>query len=388
MATNYNSYDPYGVGAAPGAPNIPNAQGLSWVTGGISGNGATKSQPVPSYPNSGTGYGTYTPNQPVPTTPYTPSPSQSYPQTTFNNTSTNPGTPTSVDQFGNWYNPSNNTLISTNPNTPGRDPNYTPASTTPSFADPAYQQLNDLVSKRLGTLANPAQFPILTQLQQLLGQVGPQAQQRAQSLADTLTARATQLNQPLLTDANVANQRALASNNLLASRDTALANSRANLAARGINPNTSGLQIDQANQINQQAGNQQAQIDAQLQEQQIQGDENRRNEATQLGSLATQALQGGDLTAIQDAAQNADLENQLFNIGQNQQREALTTAQIPVDLTNQGFSNAVNASTAASNPLSAIMSLLSLGNSQQGLQQVNDNSNASALAWLLQTALA
>lgn len=262
----------------------------------------------------------------------------------------------------------------------------TPGSGT-GFADPAYQQLADMVQQRLNSLSQPVQFPDLSSYMSMLQQEQTAAKQRAQTFADQLTTRIGQLQQPLLTTANVANQRALASNNLLASKDTALANARANVAARGFDPNTSGIALDQANQIGQQYTNAQSNIDAQLQEAAIAQDEQRRNQATQLQGLVQSALQGGDVTALQSAATMSDLENQLFNIDQNRQREALSTAQIPVDLTNQGFSNALNASNSTTNPLGMMLALASLGNQQQGLQQTASNSNMSALAWLIQQGL-
>lgn len=255
------------------------------------------------------------------------------------------------------------------------------------FADPAYQNLLDLVNQRLRGLQGPQSFPQLDQYMQMLTANEAAAKQRAQTFAGQLTTRVGQLQQPLMTDANVVQQHALASNDLIGQRDTALANARQNIATRGFAP-TSGLGIDQANQIAQNYGNQQAQIDARLQQGNIATDEQRRNQATQLQGLAQQALQGGDLTALQNQAQNTDLENQLFNIKNNLANQTLAVGQIPVDLTNQGFANSLNASNSAANPLSSILGLLALGNQQQGIQQSGQNSNASGLGWILQQMFA
>lgn len=251
------------------------------------------------------------------------------------------------------------------------------------FADPAYQQLLSLAQQRIGQLGQPQSFPQLDQYMQMLQQNQVSARQRAQTFADQMQGRIGQLQQPLMSQANVVQQQALASNNLLAQRDAMLANQRQKRFASGFEP-TSGLLAGDERAINESYGNQQSNINAQLQQSNIKTDEQRRNEATQLQELVQQALQGGDTTALQSQAQVADLENQLFNIGQQQSNQQLSTAQIPVDLTNMGFSNASNAANAGGNPLMSMLSLLSLANGQQGLQQQNQNNNSQGLGWLLQ----
>lgn len=251
------------------------------------------------------------------------------------------------------------------------------------FADPAYQGLIDLVNQRLNNLNQPRSFPQLDSYMQMLQQQEARTRQRAQDFATQLQSRIGQLQQPLLTDANVANQRALASNSLLAQRDATLKNQRERRFAAGFEP-TSGLLAGDERSTNESYNNRQASIDAQLQAQQIAGDENRRNQAVNLQGLASQALQGGDLGALQNAATLSDLENQQFNLEQNRQREMLTTGQIPVDLTNMGFTNANTVANGGGDPLNSILQLIQLGNAQQGLQQNTSNSNWGALALLLQ----
>lgn len=272
---------------------------------------------------------------------------------------------------------------------PGNQPPAAPPPATGTnnggFADPAYQSLMDLVNKRLGQLQTPQSFPQLDTLMSQLQGNQAVAKQRAQTFADQLGTRVGQLQQPLLSDANVVQQRALASNATLGQRDALLARSRADLAARGIDPNTSGLAFDRENQIGRNYSDAQANIDARLQQGNIATDENRRNLATNLQGLATQALQGGDLTALNNQSEMAQLENKLFNINQGQANQTLSVGQIPVDLTNQGFNNSLAAANSSQNPLTALLSLAGLGNSQQGLQQAGQNSNMSALAWLMQT---
>lgn len=255
------------------------------------------------------------------------------------------------------------------------------------FADPSYSGLVDLVNRRLGQLQTPQSFPQMDQLTSMLQANEAASKQRAQTFADQLGQRVGQLQKPLLSDANVVQQRALASNGLLGQMDNALARSRENVAQRGFDPRTSGLALNQQNQVSQNYSNAQAQIDAMLQQHNIAGDESRRNTATTLQGLAQQALQGGDLTALQNQSQAAQLENQLFNLNENRANQTLVAGQIPVDLTNQGYTNALNASNSAANPLTSILNLIALGNQQQGIQQTGQNSNASALAWWIQQAL-
>jgi hypothetical protein len=274
-------------------------------------------------------------------------------------------------------------------NNPGRETASSGLQGGPStgFADPAYQQLVSLAQQRIAQLGQPVSFPALDDYMTMLKQSQADSKARAATFADQLSGRVAQLQKPLLSDANTANIRAEASNNLLGQRDNQLAAVRADLARRGFDPNSSGLETNQENIVNQNYSNAQSNIDAKLQEQSISQDEQRRNQAAQLQGLILQALQGGDVASLNSAATMTDLENQIFNINNNRAREALTTAQIPVDLTNQGFANSLNASNSVSNPLGLLLSLASIGNQQQGIQQAGSNSNMAALAWLIQTAL-
>lgn len=250
------------------------------------------------------------------------------------------------------------------------------------FADPAYQALNALAQARIAALGQPQSFPQLDALMQQLQAQQAVNKQRAAALAGQWGTRVTELQQPLLTQPQVVQQRALASNNLLDSRDAAIANAKANQSARGFAP-TSGLASDQARQINENATNQQAQIDARLQQGNISTDESRRNEATQLQGLITQALNGGDATALQEQAQMADLENQLYQTDQQRQTQQLATAQIPVELTNQGFNNAQSSISNPNSALAALMPLISASLGQQGSQFSQANSQASGLSQII-----
>lgn len=277
------------------------------------------------------------------------------------------------------------------PSIPGGDPNYSgqgggPTGMGPSgdvgFNDPAYNQLSTLVTARLRQLGVAAPEQMAQQYMTALKGQQEQSKQRAQTFADQLTARVKQLQQPLLSQADVANQNALASNDLIAQRDAALANAREKRFASGFGP-TSGLLAGDERQINEDYQNRQAQIDARLRGRQIEGDENRRDTATRLQQVAAQALQGGDLQSLQTAAQMADLENQLFMNREARNREALGVGQIPVDLTNMAFSNSLNAANTAPNPLGMMMALIGMGQNQQYMNQGQSNSTQAGLANLI-----
>ena len=274
---------------------------------------------------------------------------------------------------------------SANPSIAGTGPAPGQGSGT-GFADPAYQALNALAQARIASLQKPQGFPQLdTLMQQLQAQQGVN-KQRAADLASKWGSRVTELQQPLLTQPQVVQQRALAENNLLGSRDAALANARANQSARGFAP-TSGLADDAARQINENASNQQGQIEARLQQGNIGTDEARRNEATQLQGLITQALNGGDATALQQQAQVADLENQLYQTDQQRQTQQLATAQIPVDLTNTGFHNASSAISSPNGAFGSLMPLLQMAMTGQNNQFNQANSQASGLSQIIQQLL-
>lgn len=254
------------------------------------------------------------------------------------------------------------------------------------FADPAYQALNALAQARITSLQQPQSFPQLDTLMQQLQAQQAVNKQRAGDLASKWGSRVTELQQPLLTQPQVVQQRAMAENNLLGSRDAALANARANQSARGFAP-TSGLADDAARQINENASNQQGQIEARLQQGNIGTDEARRNEATQLQGLITQALNGGDATALQEQAQTADLENQLYQTDQQRQTQQLATAQIPVDLTNTGFHNASSAISSPNGAFGSLMPLLQMAMTGQNNQFNQANSQASGLSQIIQQLL-
>lgn len=251
-----------------------------------------------------------------------------------------------------------------------------------TFADPAYQALNSLAQSLATQLQQPYDNPQLDALQTQLQQAQASNTAQDQQLASEWGQRVTQLQQPLLSQPQVVQQEALASNNLLASRDAALQNAKDSQSARGFAP-TSGLAADQAQQINQNASNQQAQINAQLQQSNISTDESRQNEATQLQGLITQALQGGTATNLQEQAQAADLTQQQYALQQQNNNQALSDLSIPVSLTNQGFTNANSALTSPSSSLSSLTGLIQQALGQQSTQFGQSQSQSQGLATIL-----
>lgn len=264
----------------------------------------------------------------------------------------------------------------------GPAPGQFSAGTDGYSNNPAYQALYSLANARIASLQQPQSFPQLDALMQQLQQQQAVNKQRAAALAGQWGSRVTELQQPLLTQPQVVQQHALASNNLLDSRDAAIANARASQAARGFAP-TSGLAADRQRQIEENATNQQAQIDARLQQGNIATDESRRNEATQLQGLITQALNGGDATSLQQQAQVADLENQLYQTDQQRQTQQLATAQIPVDLQNQGFSLASGAQSSPTSAFASLMPLIQMALTSQNNQFNQATSQSSGLSQII-----
>lgn len=266
---------------------------------------------------------------------------------------------------------------------------YTGGQGGMGFADPAYQQLLDLANRRIGQLGQPTSFPQFDQYLAALNANQAQARQRAQDFAGQLTSRIGELQQPLLSGADSARIRAQYQNQTQAERDRALQSNADRLGNRGFAP-TSGLLEGSNRATNQAYDARTGNIDATLANQAIAADEQRRNMGTRLQQLAYQALQGGDLGALQSAASAADLENQRFGIDQARQREMLSTAGIPVELSNQGLQNALSTLGSGGSPNSALSGLfgaLGLAQQQQGLDTANTAGLFGGIGALLPTLL-
>lgn len=124
------------------------------------------------------------------------------------------------------------------------------------------------------------------------------ARERAAALAKILRDRAAQLNQPAYTSGDEAVIRAKAFDQLERRRQETLKNGRESVYARGFAP-TSGLVQDTQNKTNQTFEGARTGIESNLLQSSLDENNRRKDQAVQLEQLATQALNGGDLSAIQ-----------------------------------------------------------------------------------------
>lgn len=177
--------------------------------------------------------------------------------------------------------------------------------------------------------------------------------ERASHLAETYRARAKELMQPAYTSQDEAAIQARAYDQLERRRQETLKNGRERIYARGFAP-TSGTVQGSDNNINTQFEQARTGISSDILRAQLDETNRRKDAATQLEALATEALNGGDLAAIQATG----LPLQLMNTRQN---NALAT---------YSASNGGN-----------IASLLSmLLNSASGQQTTTNNQNANNAA--------
>lgn len=184
---------------------------------------------------------------------------------------------------------------------------------------------------------------------------------RATELANTYRARAKELrDQPAYTSQDEAAIQAKAYDQLERRRQETLKNKREQVYARGFAP-TSGLVGDAENNVNTQFEQARTGISSDILRAQLDETNRRKDAALQLEALATEALNGGDLSAIQATG----LPLQLMDTRQN---SALNT---------------FNSSNGGN--IGSILSMLlnSAGNQQQNNQQ-NSANNWSGIGGLLQ----
>lgn len=198
-------------------------------------------------------------------------------------------------------------------------------------------------------------------LEQLVGQFLGNSQQRGQELANTYRTRAGELRQPAFSDQEDAALQAKAFDQLERRRQETLKNRRESVYLRGFAP-TSGIVQGEEKNVNNAFEQHRTGVSSDLLRAKLDETESRRNAATQLESLATQALNGGDLGAIQATG----LPLQLMSSRQNQAQQVL------------------NSSNQSSQLLSL---LLSSAMGQQGNRQQNNANNMSGLGWILQNVL-
>lgn len=196
-------------------------------------------------------------------------------------------------------------------------------------------------------------------VQQFLGN----SRERGAALANTYRTRAKELREnPAYTSQDEAAIRARAFDQLERRRQETLRNSRENIYARGFAP-TSGIVAGRDRELNEQFEGVRTGIESDLLRAQLDETNRRRDAALQLEALATEALNGGDLGAIQAVG----LPLQLMNTRQN---NALAT---------------YNASQG--NTLSQLMQLINLASGNRDTNRANAQNNAAGLGGLIQLIL-
>jgi hypothetical protein len=181
--------------------------------------------------------------------------------------------------------------------------------------------------------------------------------QRAEQLAGQYRTRAEELRQPAYTSAEEQAIRARSFDQLERRRQETLKNERERVYARGFAP-TSGLVAGAERSTNENFENVRGAIESNLVQSAIDETQRRRDAALQLEALATEALNGGDLGAIQATG-------------------------LPLTLMNTRQNNALNLYNATGNPLNSIMAILAAGQGQQGVQNQNNQNNMAGLGYLI-----
>ena len=248
------------------------------------------------------------------------------------------------------------------------------------FSDPWGSTLESAVSSLLGKLNAAPQSQYLDQLLAGLQTDQATAKANAKALAGQLTARATELKAPPYTAGNEANIRAQAFDALEKRRQETLKNAKNDVYARGFAP-TSGLVQDATNQVNQQFETQRTGIEAGLLNQALAEGQARKNQAVTLEQLAAQALSGGDLQAIQDAATQAQLEYQTNQDALGRAQSAVSAIGVPLNLMASRTASAQQTLNggSAGDPLSTIMGLLQYVQNNNAISSQNKNAVVSSL---------
>lgn len=237
--------------------------------------------------------------------------------------------------------------------------------------DPEYfwrriQQENDLIggpqNSEFGGSGGGREFtdPWGSTLESLVSQFLQGSTGRATHLAETYRSRAKELRDtPAYTAQDEAAIQARAYDQLERRRAETLKNSREAVYARGFAP-TSGIVNDRANNVNTQFEQARTGIASDILRAQLDETNRRKDAAIQLEALATEALNGGDLAAIQATG-------------------------LPLQLMNTRENNALNVFNSSSgNGISGILSTIlnaASGNQQNG--QNNANNNAAGYGGLI-----
>jgi hypothetical protein len=253
-----------------------------------------------------------------------------------------------------------------------------------NFADPNSAYLEALAKYRAGMLTSPITSPYLDNLLKQLTDQQAVTKQRAADLATTLKGRAADLNQYPYTAGDEAVMKTKAVDSLERRRQQTLKNARESVYARGFAP-TSGLAQDAENQVNTSYDQQRGGIESTLLNNAISESQRRKDEATQLEMLASQALQGGDVSAIQNQASAADLETQLRNEMDKRSLEAMQSAAVPIDLADKNAQTALGilGGTQGTNPLTALLPLLTIASQSAGVTNSNTGNILGGLGALI-----
>lgn len=252
------------------------------------------------------------------------------------------------------------------------------------FDDPAAKLLEQLALDRVNRLSQTPSRPNLDQYVSQLLETQARQKQQAADFANTLRARETELNKPAYTDDEDAVIRAKAFDQFERRRQETLKNAREDIYARGFAP-TSGIAIGSDRDVNNQFEEARTGIESDLLKNAIDETQRRKDKAVQLEQIAQQALSGADLGSLQMSAQVADLEDQLIQEANQQERERLVAAGIPVDLGTNRAQLALSILGQGGNPSSVLNGLLGiaqLGQNNRALNLQSANSNLMGLGAL------
>ncbi|MCR4342136.1 MAG: hypothetical protein NUW01_19845, partial [Gemmatimonadaceae bacterium] len=258
------------------------------------------------------------------------------------------------------------------------------------FSDPWGQQNEQLTSDYIASLLAPANTGPLQEYMDMLKEQQGQARARAQTYADTLNTRIDELNQTPYTAGDEAVMRAKAFDSLERRRQQTLRAARENVYARGFEP-TSGIAREYAEQpgqsqvadVNRLFEESRTGIESGLLESSIAEGQRRKNLATTLQGLVRQALNGGDMTALDEQYRIVQMQDFIDQQSLGRKKEAVSATTGPLDLIMDRAGLANQTLSGSADPLSAIMQLLQVGGNQAYSQNALNQNNSAGLGQLL-----
>jgi hypothetical protein len=252
------------------------------------------------------------------------------------------------------------------------------------FDDPSASLLERLALDRVERLSQTPERTSLDAYTKMLMEKEAANQRRAEEFAATTRARAGELSGPAFTDQDEARLRTRSMEQLEQRRQQTLKNQRENIYMRGFAP-TSGIAAGSDRAVNSDFERARTGREADLLNYMIEETQKRKDKAVQLEAMAQQALSGGDVASLQMMSTLADLEDMLIRQADQQERERLASAGIPVDLAYQRTQLALQILGSGGNPADITNNLLgiaSLGNQNQALNISQRNSTMSGLGTL------